>query len=190
MPKLTTSGVQSAKCAGGTKLILKGYFTTEAVICGVKNEICLYVSDMINNDIILGSGSICDYDLFPDPRSNLVMTRKQLLRTFQTQIAAREKQLCTHLDAKAEHLGDMSWNRQTVCLFVTMRPAGTRCICELYWHSITKVSIIIPSTRSTLPPGLGQNPPRGPTATHHLSLSGLRYQTLLTAGQTSSPVEV
>jgi hypothetical protein len=36
-----------------------------------------------------------------------------------------------------------------VCLFVTMRPAGTRCICELYWHSITKVSIIIPSTRST-----------------------------------------
>jgi hypothetical protein len=45
-----------------------------------------------------------------------------------------------------------------VCLFVTMRPAGTRCICELYWHSITKVSIIIPSTRSTLPPGLSQNP--------------------------------
>jgi hypothetical protein len=23
-----------------------------------------------------------------------------------------------------------------VCLFVTMRPAGTRCICELYWHNI------------------------------------------------------
>jgi hypothetical protein len=22
-----------------------------------------------------------------------------------------------------------------VCLFVTMRPAGTQCICELYWHS-------------------------------------------------------
>jgi hypothetical protein len=83
------------------------------VICGVKNEICLYVSDMINNDIILGSGSICDYDLLRDPRSNLVMTRKQLLRTFQTQIAAREKQMCTHLDAKAERLGDMSWNQQT-----------------------------------------------------------------------------
>jgi hypothetical protein len=24
-----------------------------------------------------------------------------------------------------------------VCLFVTMRPAGTRCICELYWHIFT-----------------------------------------------------
>jgi hypothetical protein len=24
-----------------------------------------------------------------------------------------------------------------VCLFVTMRPAGTRCICELYWHNVT-----------------------------------------------------
>jgi hypothetical protein len=22
-----------------------------------------------------------------------------------------------------------------VCLFVNMRPAGTRCICELYWHN-------------------------------------------------------
>jgi hypothetical protein len=39
-----------------------------------------------------------------------------------------------------------------------MRPAETRYICELYWHSITKVSIIIPSTRSTFPPGLSQNP--------------------------------
>jgi hypothetical protein len=45
------------------------------------------------------------------------------------------------------------------------------------------------STRSTLPTGLGQNPTRGPTATHHLSLPGLRYQTLLTTCQTSSPVE-
>jgi hypothetical protein len=44
-----------------------------------------------------------------------------------------------------------------ICLFVTMRPAGTRCICDVfanYTGTILQVSIIIPSTRSTLPPGL------------------------------------
>jgi hypothetical protein len=78
-----------------------------------------------------------------------------------------------------------------VCLFVTMRPAGTgRDVFANYTGTILQVTIIIPSTRSTLPLGLGQNPPRGPTATHHLSLPGQRYQTLLTTCQTSSPVEV
>jgi hypothetical protein len=58
---------------------------------------------------------------------------------------------------KYEHWYPFLCSRIVVC-FVTMRPAGTWCICELYWHSITKVSIIIPSTRFTLPPGLSQNP--------------------------------
>jgi hypothetical protein len=39
-----------------------------------------------------------------------------------------------------------------VCLFVCYNASRRdACICELYWHSITKVSIIIPSTRSALP---------------------------------------
>jgi hypothetical protein len=45
------------------------------------------------------------------------------------------------------------------CLFVCYNASRRdACICELYWHSIYKVSIIIPSTRSALPPGLSQNP--------------------------------
>jgi hypothetical protein len=43
-------------------------------------------------------------------------------------------------------------------LFVCLLQCRDACICELYWHSITKVSTIIPSTRSALPPGLSQNP--------------------------------
>jgi hypothetical protein len=74
-----------------------------------------------------------------------------------------------------------------VCYYASCRDAMyLRIILAQYY----KFQLIIPSTRSTLPPGLGQNPPRGPTATHHLSLPGLRYQTLLTTYQTSSPVEV
>jgi hypothetical protein len=75
-----------------------------------------------------------------------------------------------------------------VCLLLCV-PQG-RDVFANYTGTMLQVSIIIPSTRSTLPPGLGQNPPRGPTATHHLSLPGPWYQTLLTACQTSSPVEV
>jgi hypothetical protein len=46
-----------------------------------------------------------------------------------------------------------------VCLFVCYNASRRdACICELYWHSITKVTIIIPSTRTALPPGLSQNP--------------------------------
>jgi hypothetical protein len=76
-----------------------------------------------------------------------------------------------------------------VCLFVTMRPAGTRCICELYWHNITSFNN---NSFHTIHAPVRFEPAstRDPTATHHLSLPGLRYKTLLTTCQTSSPVEV
>jgi hypothetical protein len=79
-----------------------------------------------------------------------------------------------------------------VCLFVTMHPAGTQMYLRIILAQFLQVSINNSSTRSTLPTGLGQNPTGGPTATHHLSLPGLRYQTLLTIAtcHTSSPVEV
>jgi hypothetical protein len=62
-----------------------------------------------------------------------------------------------------------------VCLFVTMRPAGTRCICELYWHNITSFnnnSFHMIHAPVRFEPAST----RDPTATHHLSLPGLRYQ--------------
>jgi hypothetical protein len=73
-----------------------------------------------------------------------------------------------------------------VCLFVTMRPAGTRCICELYWHNITSFNN---NSFHTIHAPVRFEPvsTRDPTATHHLSLPGLRYKTLLTTCQTSSP---
>jgi hypothetical protein len=76
-----------------------------------------------------------------------------------------------------------------VCLFVTMRPAGTRCIFELYWHNITSFnnnSFHMIHAPVRFEPAST----RDPAATHHLSLPGLRYKTLLTTCQTSSPVEV
>jgi hypothetical protein len=75
-----------------------------------------------------------------------------------------------------------------VCLFVTMRPAGTRCICELYWHNITSFNH---NSFHTIHAPVRFEPAstRDPTATHHLSLPGLRYKTLLTTCQTSSPVD-
>jgi hypothetical protein len=110
-PKLQTTGVQSARCAGGTRLVLHGFFTIEAVICGVKNLLCLYVTDYLSNDIIIGSGSMYDFDLFRDPKTNIVMTRNQLLRTFQAQILATQKKLENKLTEEATMLGDESWNR-------------------------------------------------------------------------------
>jgi hypothetical protein len=70
-----------------------------------------------------------------------------------------------------------------------MRPAGTRCICELYWHNITSFNN---NSFHTIHAPVRFEPAstRDPTATHHLSLHGLRYKTLLTTCQTSSPVEV
>jgi hypothetical protein len=77
-----------------------------------------------------------------------------------------------------------------VCLLVNTRPARDADVFSDYTGTILQASIIIPSTRPTFLSGLGQNPTRGPTATHHLSLPGLRYKTLLTTCQKSSPVEV
>jgi hypothetical protein len=82
------------------------------------------------------------------------------------------------------------WRKaHTLLLFVTMRPAGTRCICELYWHNITSFNN---NSIHTIHAPVRFEPAstRDPTATHHLSLPGLRYKTLLTTCQTSSPVEV
>jgi hypothetical protein len=79
-----------------------------------------------------------------------------------------------------------------VCLFVCLLLCVLqgRDVFANYTGTILQVSIVIPSTRSTLLSGLGQHLTRDPTATHHLSLPGLRYKTLLTTCQTSSPVEV
>jgi hypothetical protein len=84
--------------------------------------------------------------------------------------------------------GSLGW--QFVCLFVNTRPARDADVFSDYTGTILQASIIIPSTRPTFLSGLGQNPKRGPTATRHLSLPGLRYKTLLTTCQTYSPVEV
>jgi hypothetical protein len=82
-----------------------------------------------------------------------------------------------------------NWTTYFVCLFVTMRPAVTRCICELYWHNITSFNN---NSIHTIHAPVRFEPAstRDPTATHHLSLPGLRNKTLLTTCQTSSPVEV
>jgi hypothetical protein len=86
------------------------------------------------------------------------------------------------------HLGQLV-PQHDVCLFVTMRPAGTRCICELYWHSITSFNNNSLHTIHA-PVRFGPASTRDPTATHHLSLPGLRYKTLLTTCQTSSHLPV
>jgi hypothetical protein len=76
-----------------------------------------------------------------------------------------------------------------VCLFVTMRPAGTRCICELYWHNFTSYNNNS-FTRSTLLTGLSQNPRGIPQPRITLTSQAQGTKILLTTCQTSSPVEV
>jgi hypothetical protein len=99
--------------------------------------------------------------------------------------------LLRQLAFEANHFWGNSLSRQITCLFVCYYASRRDAdVFANYTGTILQVSIINSSTRSTLPTGLGQNPTRGPTATHHLSLPGLRYQTLLTTCQTSSPVEV
>jgi hypothetical protein len=71
-----------------------------------------------------------------------------------------------------------------VCLF-----AGRGCICGLYWHNFTSYNNNSVHTTNA-PVRFGPESTRGPTATRHLSLPGLRYKTLLTTCRTSSPVEV
>jgi hypothetical protein len=80
------------------------------------------------------------------------------------------------------------WQGRLVCLLLCV-PQGRGCICELYWHNITSFNNNSFHTIHA-PVRFEPSSTRDPTATHHLSLPGLRYKTLLTTWQTSSPVEV
>jgi hypothetical protein len=70
-----------------------------------------------------------------------------------------------------------------------MRPAGTRCICEFYWHNFTSYNNNS-FTRSTLLTGLSQNPRGIPQPRITLTSQAQGTKILLTTCQTSSPVEV